>query len=359
MRSLTGKLALALLALFAIVGGLFILTTEHMLTDERLAELGTWMALSAIAFALASAMIVFMLLTRRMRKLVFQLDEFRASDFTRPMRFPGADMKGDEIQRLAATLEAISDRLTQQLADISTNDARRRELLANISHDLRTPLSSMQGYLETLLLKHGSLTREEERSYLEIAARHTERLGRLIGDLFQLTKLEANEVRINPEPFSIAELAHDVMQKFSLSAEQRSLELAVDVPHDLPSVDGDIALIERVLENLIENAMRHTPPRGTIRVTGRHDSAAGRAHVCISDTGKGIPKEQIAKVFDRYYTVSRSESGETGSTGLGLAITRHVVSLHGGQITVSSELGVGTTFCFDLPTSRRKGTNPG
>jgi len=351
MDSLASKLAIALAAVFGIVGTLFIYATEHMLTDDRLEELGIWMVLSAVAFSLAAAMIVFLLMTRRLRALVLALDTYRESDFTRPIRFSSADPDGDEIQRLAATIETLSERLTEQLNDIASNDVRRRELLANISHDLRTPLSSMQGYLETLLLRHGTLPPEEERSYLEIAARHTERLGKLVSDLFQLTKLEAHEVRIAPEQFPLSELAYDVAQKFGLAAERRGLQLAVSVPHDLPPVVADIAMIERVLENLIENALRHTPSRGTIRVAANCDMGSHRVHICVSDTGKGIPKDLIPKVFDRYYTVSRSESGETGGTGLGLAITRHVVALHGGTIRVDSELGVGTTFCFDLPAA--------
>lgn len=349
MRSLAGKIALALAAVFVLAGALFIFATEHMPSNERVTELASWMALSAMAFSLAAAMIVFLLLTRRLRALVSVLDAYRESDFTRPVRFPSADAHGDEIQRLAATIETLSEKLTQQLQDLAAADERRRELLANVSHDLRTPLSSMQGYLETLLLRHGSLSPDEQRSYLEIAARHTERLGRLIGDLFQLTKLEAHEIRIEPEQFPLGELAFDVVQKFRLAADRRSLQLAAEVPQDLPPVEADIAMIERVLENLIENAMKHTPARGTIRLAARCDG--GRVHVCVSDTGKGIPKDQIAKVFDRYYTVSRSESGDTGSTGLGLAITRHVVELHGGAVSVDSELGVGTTFCFDLPVA--------
>jgi len=166
-----------------------------------------------------------------------------------------------------------------------------------VSHDLRTPLASMQGYLETLLLRHGTLRPEEERSYLEVAAKHSERLGKLIHDLFQLTKLEAHELKPVRESFPVAELVQDVVQKFQLAADKHGIHLST-------------------------------------------------VH---SDTGHGIPADEVANIFDRYYRVNRGERGDAGNTGLGLAITRHIVELHGGEIRVESDPVRGTAFTFELP----------
>lgn len=348
-RSLSSKLAALLMLVFFLIGVGFILATEHMLEGRRLVELTTGLVISAIAFSLVAALVVFNLLIRRLRLLASAMDAFRESGFTRPIRFASHDPKGDEIERLGNTFQELSERIAAQLRELERIETQRRELLANVSHDLRTPLASMQGYLETLLLRHGTLTPEEERNYLEVAAKHTDRLGKLINDLFQLTKLEAHDIKPQFEAFPVVELAQDVVQKSQLKAEKRGLRLETHLPPDMPWVQADIGMIERVLENLIENAIRHTDSGGVIRVT--IEPAAERVRVRVSDTGHGIPSEDLPNVFERYYKVSRGEVGDAGSTGLGLAITRHVVELHGGRIQVESTLGVGTTFGFDLPAT--------
>jgi signal transduction histidine kinase len=242
----------------------------------------------------------------------------------------------------------MSERIAEQLELLGQAEVRRRELLANVSHDLRTPLASMQGYLETLLLKRGTLSPEEERSYLEIAAKHSERLGRLIRDLFQLTKLEAHELKAQREAFPVAELVQDVVQKFQLAAGKRGLQLSSRLAVQHAQVHADIGMIESVLENLIENAMRHTAGGGLIQVEVMPLDSA-RLAVRVADTGRGIPSDELPGIFDRYYRVNRGEASDAGSTGLGLAITRHIVELHGGKIQVESALDHGTTFSFDLP----------
>ena len=230
--------------------------------------------------------------------------------------------------------------MVAQLQRLQHAEASRRELLANVSHDLRTPLASMQGYLEMLLLKQGTLPPDEQRSYLEIASRHSERLGKLINELFQLTKLEAHEIQPQREPFSVAELVQDVVQKFQLAADKRGLRLDSRLAGQQVQIDADIALIETVLENLIENALRHTPRGGEVRVEVEPQGA--RVAVRVVDTGRGIASEDLPNLFERYYHVDRGEMGDAAGTGLGLAIVRHIVELHGGAIRVESELGQGT-----------------
>ncbi len=202
----------------------------------------------------------------------------------------------------------------------------------------------------TLLLKHGTLSPEEERSYLEVAARNSARLTRLVADLFQLTKLEAHELKPSCEAFALGELAQDVLQKFELSANKRQLRLESRIAPNLPQVDADIGMIERVLENLIENAMRYTPASGEVSVHVRQD--CDRLQVDVKDTGKGIAGQDLPNVFERYYRADRSEEGSVGNAGLGLAISRRIVELHGGQMAVTSAVNVGTTFSFDLPVAR-------
>lgn len=347
--SLLRKLALMLMLLFCGVVGAIMLAQEKMPEARRLLELASELVIGSIAFSLLAALIVFRLLTRRLRVLNSAVKGFRASRFAHPVRIPSANPEGDEIDQLGAAVEEMSDRISAQIKQLEHSDVQRRELLANVSHDLRTPLASMRGYLETLLLKHGTLPPEEERNYLEVAAKHSERLAGLVNDLFELTKLEANEVTLAPETFPISELAQDVAQQYQLPAQKRGLQLEARVAEGVPPVHADIGMIERVLENLVENAMRHTPAGGSVRLELR--PRGGRVEVEIKDTGKGIPSDELPNIFERYYRVDRGEFGNTAHAGLGLAITRRVVELHGGTIRVASKVGVGTTFSFDLPAA--------
>jgi signal transduction histidine kinase len=167
-----------------------------------------------------------------------------------------------------------------------------------------------------------------------------------VGELFELAKLEAREAPPHCEPFSLPELVQDVVQKFQLEADQRKVELAMELDADLPLVCADIALVERVLDNLIDNALTHTPAGGTVRVPVRRD--ADQVILCVADTGEGIPEGDLPRIFDRYYQASHRQS-KNGHAGLGLAIARRIVELHGCELSVRSRPGEGTTFAFGLP----------
>jgi signal transduction histidine kinase len=175
-------------------------------------------------------------------------------------------------------------------------------------------------------------------------------LSALVAELFELTKLEAADASLNAEPFQLAELAQDVVQKFTLAAQQKDIQLIADIAHDAPFIAGDIALLERVFENLIENALCHTGAGGcvTVRVSTEQDAIA----VEVLDTGHGIPAADLPYVFDRFYRVDKSRNEQSGGAGLGLAIAKRAVELHGGEITVASDVGRGTCFRFVLPTLR-------
>jgi signal transduction histidine kinase len=220
-------------------------------------------------------------------------------------------------------------------------------LVANVSHDLRTPLASLRGYLETLIIKGDSLSAEEQRTYLSIAAQQTERLARLVAELFELAKLEAKDVAVQAEAFPMAELIQDVVQKFELDAERRRLDIRAEVGADLPFVLADIGLAERVLQNLIDNALRHTPAGGRVTVTT--EAREREVLITVADTGSGIPKDHLPHIFERLYRVDKSRDSRSGGAGLGLAIARQIVELHGGRIMVESEPGRGTAFSFSLP----------
>jgi PAS domain S-box-containing protein len=254
------------------------------------------------------------------------------------------------IADLSAQVDALTKQVAGQAVALEHGTRQRRELLANLSHDLRTPLAAMQGYLELLLLRQGRLETAEARNYLQTAAAQSERLARLVGDLFELTRLEADDMQPQFEPVALAELAHDVAQKFAAQAQRREVALAVRCDacgSAAPAmVPADIALVERVLDNLVDNALRHTPAGGAVTIELGGDKQ--RARVSVADTGEGIAAEDLPGIFERYDRAARVGGG-SGHAGLGLAIAQRIVNLHGSQLQVHSASGEGTRVSFDLP----------
>jgi signal transduction histidine kinase len=313
-------------------------------------SLGAVLAILAAAFLVG--LLVFGLLTRRLARLTAEVKRFTESGFDATLAAPLGEAParpGDEIGELRTAFGRMSAKILQQFEDLKETDRLRRELISNVSHDLRTPLSSMHGYVETLLIKNDSLNAEERRHYLEITRKHSQRLGRLISDLFELSKLEAASIEPQFERFSLAELLQDVTQEFALEAEHKNITLRVEGDPERSIVRADIGLVQRVLENLLRNAIKYTPGGGsiTVRVDPRPDSVA----VSVADTGCGIAEKDLERVFDRFYR-SEQDEGPTDSAGLGLAIVQKILELHGSRISVSSELNAGTTFEFDLPGAR-------
>jgi signal transduction histidine kinase len=308
---------------------------------------------SLVAVALASVvtgLLFLRLTTRRLRRLDDAMGRFEADGFTRFVQSPDLDTGArDEIGRLSCRFARMAERITSQLDALRQSDALRRELVANVSHDLRTPIASLQGYLETLLIKEDSLSTEQRRDYLAIALRHGERLGRLVTELFELAKLDSGHTELNREPFAPGELVQDVVLKYRLPAQREGVSIRTHIPPDLPFVDADIGLIERVLENLLDNAIRHTPQGGQVSVT--LSTAAGRVNVQVADTGCGIPAEKLPLVFDRFYQGHQGDEARAAreGIGLGLAIAKRILDLHASTIAVDSAPQTGTRFDFWLP----------
>jgi len=307
--------------------------------------------IGALAVAAVAASCVAWLQARRLRRLSRALEAFERAGHVGPLRLAEADGQGDETSRLAAQIERMGACLAAQSAELSEAMRRRSELLANVSHDLRTPLAAMQGYLELLLLRQDNLGSAEARNYLQTATRQSERLGRLVADLFELTRLESEGLQPDAEDFGLAELAHDVTQKFALDAGQRGVRLEVrfDAASAAVRVRAEIGLVERLLASLVENALRHTPAGGAVGIETA--PVAGRAEVRVIDTGEGIAAAALAGIFDRYDRAERVGGASRGSGhgGMGLAIARRIVELHGGRLRIESVPGRGTRVAFDLP----------
>ncbi|GAA4344380.1 AAA family ATPase [Variovorax defluvii] len=249
-------------------------------------------------------------------------------------------------QELAAALAEVR-RLKEDLE--AENVYLRSELIANVSHDLRTPLAALRGYLEMLAGRGEELPAATRCSYAGIALRQSEHLATLVDELFELAKLDFKGVQLARETFRLPDLAGDVLQKFQLAADRQQVALRIEAAPGLPMVDADLGLVERVLDNLIGNALRHTPAGGTVSVLLRPQ--AGRALVCVADTGEGIADEALPFIFDRFYRAGRD--GARGGAGLGLAIAKRIVELHEGELQVQSSPGEGCRFSFDLPAATR------
>ncbi len=300
----------------------------------------------SLLLALITGLTAFALLTRRLRLLTTIMSHF--GDTKSEARFPLHGQAKDEIDLLGASFNKMADRIDQQVKTLKQTDAKRREMVANVSHDLRTPLTSLHGYLETLLLKDKDLSPQERREYLEIATSQSARLNQLIGELFELAKLDSSETLLNIEPFSLAELAQDVVQKFKMEAEKRNVEIVAEFGSNLPFAYGDIGLIQRVLDNLIDNALRYTLEGGRISISLKNDS--DNIVVKVADTGQGIPEDEISHIFDRFYRLEKPRTTSNQNAGLGLSIVKRIIDLHGSNIKADSVPNQGTTFIFSLPT---------
>jgi len=318
---------------------------ESYILRYSLAGLG-----GSLLVAMLFGLILFAFTTRRLTRLSGAMSAFLADqDDQHRSRYPTVDHVRDEVDRLGVNFNSMADRIQLQVEELKQNDAKRRELIANVSHDLRTPLTSLHGYIETLLMKDRDLSEQERHDYLKTAANHSEQLNLLIGELFELAKLDSVETLLNIEPFSLAELAQDIAHSFKLPAEKRRISIKTEFGSSVPFAYGDIALIQRVLENLIDNAMRYTPEGGEISIS----LAAKNQNIIVkvADTGCGISKEEVPHIFDRFYRSSKSRETVDFHSGLGLAIVKRILSLHGSDISADSELNKGTTFTFQLAAS--------
>jgi signal transduction histidine kinase len=335
--------------LYVILGGETYDSVVQKLKASYILQLSAWMIFASLLFALIAGLVLFASLTGRLKRLANAMDAFRGGAGHQPMKLPLTRNRhgADDIDRLGLAFTEMAARIEDQLDQLQRSDAMRRELVANVSHDLRTPLATLQGYIETMLLKEDDLDPQTRRSYLETAIKHCERLSKLVSELLELAKLDSDDIRAQREPFNLSELVQDVVQKFQLAAKEKQITLSTKCEKSLPFVNADIGLIERVLENLIENAVHNTPPGGSVRLLLRPQQE--NVAVQVSDTGQGIPAKDLSHIFNRFYQLEKSRKSDLGHSGLGLAITKKILELHDRSIDVASALGSGTTFSFQLP----------
>jgi signal transduction histidine kinase len=245
----------------------------------------------------------------------------------------------DEVGRLAKAFNVMAKAIAEE-------DMRKREFLANVSHELRTPLSYVKGYSEAIL--QGLVkTKEEERKYVQLIHREAARMERLVRDLLDLARLEGNSVPLQKIPLVFAQVIEDTVAKYEPFLQKKQITLNMELDHDI-ILEGDADRLEQVVQNLLDNAVRYTPIDGKIHIQLKKVNAAS-CQLIIRDSGKGVPKEKLPFLGQRFYRVDQARTRKEGGTGLGLAIVKQIISLHDGTISFFSEEGKGMEVVIQLP----------
>ncbi|CAM2965638.1 ATP-binding protein [Paenibacillus sediminis] len=240
--------------------------------------------------------------------------------------------------------------LLQDVTAIRRLERMRSEFVANVSHELKTPIAAVRGFAETLL--SGGVTDEETaKSFLQIIYDESERLNRLIGDILELSKIESKRASLELSPVHLHSFFETVFEMMNTVAEKKHIRLKMDIPAEL-YIEADEDRIRQIFVNLLSNAINYTQEGGQVKVTAQSINEGQeneKVRFTVSDTGIGIPKKDLPRIFERFYRVDKARSRNSGGTGLGLSIVKHLVEMHHGTISVESELGIGTTFIIELP----------
>lgn len=304
-------------------------------------QLGFRTMILTLLVTLLVGLLIIRILTRNFIKILDVMQKFRQGDLNARIHVKSS---GD-LKQLSDIFNEMADILTRNVDKLKEVEVLRRELIANVSHDLRTPISIIHGYVETLHMKEDTLSVQDRKRYMNTILDSTIKLERLVNELFELSKLEANQVQPQKEPFYISELVSDISNKYHLIAKRKNILIDTALAKDLPPVYADISLIERVMQNLLDNAIKFTPEEGKVFI--RTQKINGSVEITVTDTGIGIPEKERENIFGRYYKVNNI-SDLKKNTGLGLAIVKKILDLHECSLDLISNPG-GTSFIFRLP----------
>ena len=297
-----------------------------------------------IVAAVIAAAVIFEPARRRLKALESATERFGAGDLT--ARAP--ESGNDEIGRVAAAFNRMASELAMREEALRTSDRLRRQMLADVSHELKTPLTAMRGYVETLHMADVALDHSTRERYFETLERETNRLDRIVKDLLDLARLENGVAPLDARLFDIRRVFEHVAARHEHESKARGIAIDVRVADGADQVTADPDRIEQVIENLFANALRHTPDGGTIALSAAN--GGDRIELSVVDGGAGIPAEHVPHVFDRFYKVDTARAQSSGGSGLGLSITKAIVERHGGQIDLTSQPG-RTAFTITLPAS--------
>ncbi|MDQ6661517.1 MAG: ATP-binding protein, partial [Chloroflexota bacterium] len=282
-------------------------------------------------------------LTQPLEKLTRAAEQMKQGNYAQRVALPP---NKDELGRLAVTFNAMADTIEADITELRKQEQFRRELLANIAHDLATPLTAIQGFSEALA--DNVITDQEARQETALLiGREVQRLRRLVVDMQQMTSLESGRIALDIAPLDISTLVDETLEVMRPECEQGGISLHNQIAPTTPFVLADSDRLTQVLLNLLDNARRHTPSGGAITLGAKVEGK--ELVVEVSDTGTGIDPEQLPHIFERFYRADRSRTGATGGSGLGLSIVKAIIMAHGGTISAESIPGKGTCITFTLP----------
>lgn len=305
--------------------------------------------------ALFAAVVLVGLVTRPVSRLRSVMEAFDASSFSGEVRYVKARSAGgtrDEIDRLGEIFDSMADRISAQIDSLRRSDDARRELYANLSHDLQTPLTSLHGYLQTLLMKNGTLQPAQRRRYLEIAARQTDQLRQLADQLTDLARLETPELRLERQEIKLQPLLHQIVEDLKPLSEKKNLKVSVKATAYRSVVPADTFLLRRALANIILNAIQAAPPGSAVSIEVQQNN--GNALIGVMDEGPGLQADDMRRLLEPFYRGRGQAGTRFRGMGLGLTIARKVIELHGGTVSATNPPAGGALFSITLPAS----TNP-
>lgn len=292
-------------------------------------------------------------LHRRLRHLQSILRQIRTHEFEDLT--PPPDRKNDELGILLWEVYRTGQSLENEIQELKEMESYRREFIGNVSHELKTPIFSVQGFAETLL--DGALDDESvNRTFLEKILHHADRLDNLARDLSTITKIETNELDMSSEAFEVSTLFDAALESVEIRAEEKAITPHKKIAPGLPEIYGDFDRLRRVLVNLVDNAIKYNEKGGIVRLEA--EARADEVEIRVVDDGIGIPAEHLSRLTERFYRVDKSRSRNQGGTGLGLAIVKHILGAHDRTLHVESTPGEGSTFSFTLPTTPQSSLQP-
>lgn len=300
------------------------------------------LTLANVAAALIATMVVIAFITRPLRRLRRAMEAFDAAQFAggaRYRRAPGRRAR-DEIDRLGEIFDSMADRIALQMESLRHSEQARRELYANVSHDLETPLTSLHGYVETLLAKEAALPAAERTRYLRIVHRQSERLRELVDQITDLARLEMPDLRLQLQDINLPQMLQHIVEDLKPLLAQKNLRTHLDAQPSAPAMRADPGLLRRALANIVLNAIQASPEESEIDLRVTQESDGGVA-VSVTDKGPGLKEEDVRRIFEPHYRGSRHSAPGSPGMGLGLAIACKVVELHGGSLAAGNVPGGG------------------
>lgn len=329
--------------IYVVLAGQEYHAASDLLYSSYIMQVSARTMLITLIATLLIGLLIIRVITKNYSNILTVMQKFKQGDLSARIKVQST---GDEKQ-LAELFNEMADILTGNIEKLKQVENLRRELIANVSHDLRTPIAIIRGYVETLQMKEETISVEDRKRYIHTVRESSEKLEKLVNELFELSKLEANQVQAKKEPFIISELVSDISNKYQLIAQTKNISISTVLSKELPPVFADVALIERVMQNLIDNALKFTAEGGKILIKTNKGND-GDVEITVADNGIGIPENEREQIFARYYKANNFTDLKN-STGLGLAIAKKILDLHNSTLDLNSKENAGSSFIFRLP----------